>query len=314
MSVKIHFLNTGSGDCTIIHFPERVRKSDKKEKSERIMMVDLNHHENDDEDYNEYENVIEYYKNNFVDEKGNVKPIFRFVCSHPHHDHFCGLNKLFSDKGIDVVNFWDLDHGFEPDSFDGHPWHSDDWEKYKKIRKGGEGNPTIIKTHRGDQPRLYWNDEEDRISILSPSLEMIKKAHYKEDGTKRDAKDVDIDSISYALTIQINSKKIILAGDSKDDVWQDIFDNCKSLLKDCDILKAGHHGQESAFHKEAGTLMNPGYVIFSNSEEEDKNNGAEKLYKGALPNSQIYKTHEKGTIVATIPFEEDEKITFEFSK
>lgn len=310
MAVKIHFLNTGSGDCTIIHFPERTRKSDNATKNERIMMVDLNHCE----DHEEYENIINYYKNNFQDENGYVKPIFRFVCSHPHHDHICGLNKFFNDSGISVLNFWDLPHGFEPESFDGHPWHKDDWNKYKEIRNGGVGNPTVIKTYREDAPRLYWNDDEDRITVLSPSSSLLQKANHKEDGTLRDAKDVDIDSMSYALAIQINSRKIILAGDGKNDTWQDIFDNCKDSLKGCNILKAGHHGHESGFHEEAVKLMNPGYIIFSNSAEEDKNNGAENLYKKHTPNATIYKTHQNGTIVATIPYDNSENITFEFSK
>lgn len=307
MAVKIHFLNVGSGDCTIVHFPARTRK-DGKEKAERIMMIDLNHHE----DHKDFEHVIDYYKNKFRDENNYLKPIFRFICTHPHHDHFCGFKKLFDNEEIKIWNFWDLDHEFEPENFDGHPWHKEDWDTYQEKRSNKTGNPTIIRTYREDKPRLYWNDEEDRISILAPSLEMIKKAHEKEDGSKRDPKDVQIDSISYALAIKINSKKVILAGDGKEDCWQNIFDNCSEGITECNILKAGHHGHESGFHEKAVKLMNPNFIIFSNSKEEDKENGAEKLYKNVLPNSQIYKTHEKGTIIATLPYNDNEKITFDF--
>jgi beta-lactamase superfamily II metal-dependent hydrolase len=307
MSVKIHFLNTGSGDCTIVHFPER-RWTNGRISNERIMMVDLNH----SEDHNEYEHIIDYYKHNFRDANGYVKPIFRFICSHPHHDHFCGLNKLL-ESGINIENFWDLIHDFEPESFDGHSWHKDDWEAYNKIRNGNVSNVTIIRAQRENESQLYWNDKEDRIKILSPSASMIYKAHYKEDGTRKDSKDVDIDSISYALAIQINSKKIILAGDGKDNAWQDIYDNCKNSIKNCNILKAGHHGQECAFHEDATKLMNPDYIIFSNSGEEDKNYGAENLYKKVIPRSEIYKTHKDGTIIATVPYDDNAAITFDFA-
>ena len=60
MGVGFHFMNVGSGDCTIVHFPERTR-IDGKEIAERIMMVDVYHHDNDEE----YEDIIDYYKRYF---------------------------------------------------------------------------------------------------------------------------------------------------------------------------------------------------------------------------------------------------------
>lgn len=305
--VKIHFLNVGCGDCTIVHFPERTRKSDGKTKTERIMMIDLYHHE----DHEEYEHVIDYYKNNFKNDDGSLKPIFRFVLSHPHQDHICGLNKLFNDNDIEILNFWDLEHSFEPENFDGHPTHKDDWDMYQVKRIKQDGNPTIIRTNRDDTPRLYWNDDEDRITILSPSLEMLKNAHSnKEDETKRKPHEIDVDSISYALVLKINDRKIIFAGDGKEDTWQDIFDNCKEHIKNCHILKAPHHGHESAFHEESVKLMNPKFIVFSNSKDEDNSNGAESKYKKVLPNSSIYKTCDEGTIIAHCPFDSQEEIQF----
>ena len=49
--------------------------------------------------------------------------------------------------------------------------------------------------------------------------------------------------------------------------------------------------------------MNPEYVIFSNSKEEDESNGAEELYQKALPNAQILKTCDWGTIVMEVPYD-----------
>lgn len=304
--IKIHFLNVGCGDCTIVHFPER-KTHDGRTKSERIMMIDLYHHDNHDE----YEHIIDYYKNNFKNDNGSLKPIFRFVLSHPHQDHICGLNTLFHDSSIEILNFWDLDHRFEPENFDGHPTHKDDWSAYQAKRVAKEGNPTIIHTHREDTPRLYWADSEDRISVLSPSLEMLKKAHSdKEDGTKRKPYEIDVDSISYALLLKVNNRKIIFAGDGKADTWQDILDNCKDYIKNCDILKAPHHGHDSAFHEDAVKLMSPKFIIFSNSKDEDKSNGAESKYKKAVPGAFIYKTCDEGTIIAHCPFNEQEEIQF----
>jgi len=309
MGVEFHFLNVGSGDCTIVHFPERTRR-DGKEIAERIMMVDMYHHDNDQE----YENIIDYYKKHFKNNDGSIKPIFRFVCTHPHQDHICGLKKLFDDHDIKILNFWDLKHSFEPEDFDHHPTHEDDWDTYETLG-GKNSRATVILTTREDTPRQFWNDDEDRITVMSPSESLIEYAHYKDDGTKRESHNVEIDEMSYTLMIRINQGKVILAGDGHAaPCWNDIHDNCKKEIENCAILKAGHHGQEASFHEEAVKLMSPLLIIFSNSKDQDEENGADNLYKKAVPSALILKTWEKGTIVLDVPFDSSEKISYSTSK
>ncbi|MDD5147145.1 MAG: hypothetical protein PHV63_01150 [Candidatus Daviesbacteria bacterium] len=308
MGVRIHFLNVGSGDCTIVHFPYREVKNNQgqviKTKEERITFIDLNHYD----DQAEYENVLNYYKNSndFRDTNGKLKPIFRFICSHPHMDHIYGLSKLFNDTELEIINFWDLEHEFVPEDLDYNEQYQNDWETYQEIRKGY--TLRIIKTYREDSPRNYWKDYEDRITILSPSLKLIKMAHYNEDGSKKEQ--VEIDEMSYALLIRVNNKKIILGGDGQERVWNDIFENCKEEIAGCSVLKASHHGHESGFHEEAIKIMKPQFIVFSNSKQEDEQNGASDKYKMVLPNTTIYKTHEFRTIIADIPFNDTEDIAF----
>ena len=294
--VKIHFLNVGYGDCTIVHWPERETTNSHgsvtKEKPERIMMLDLCHHDT----HAEYEHIIDYYKANFTRPNSTLKPIFRYICSHPHSDHICGLAKLFNHREIEILNFWDLEHSFEPEDFEGHDTHAQDWKTYKKMGDLETKSPTTILTYREDPPRDFWHDGEDRITVLAPSKKLIHKAHYTEDGKKKDP--VEIDEISYALLIRINQTKVLLAGDGKERTWNDIFENCQQDIKDIDILKAGHHGQESGFHEEAVKLMKPKYIIFSNSKEQDILHGASVKYQKAVSNATILKTCDHGTIIA----------------
>lgn len=302
MSVDFHFLDVGHGDCTIIHFPERTAGNRTKE--ERIMMVDIYHDGDDDE----REDVIEYYKCHFCNPDGTYKPIFRFVCTHPHQDHICGLNALLNESGIPICNFWDLPHSFEPTDFDGHPTHEDDWNAYKTLR-GANSPATVIRTNREESPRLYWNDSEDRITVLSPSKELIHTAHYTEDEAKRESDEIEIDEMSYALLVMVNSRGVVLAGDGRSSpCWNDIYANCKGLLPSCWILKAGHHGQECAVHEDAIREMNPVHIVFTNSKEEDRDNGAAKEYKRLCPNATIHKTCDSGTIVIRVPFDGQQPI------
>jgi metal-dependent hydrolase (beta-lactamase superfamily II) len=298
MGVEFHFLNVGYGDCTIVHWPERTRGD--KTLDERIMMVDIYHHE----DHEEYEDAIKYYKANFKNPDGSIKPIFRFVCSHPHQDHICGLKKLFDDNGINILNFWDLEHSFVPDDFGGHPTHEEDWEAYELL--GSKESPaTVLRYTRETTPQPLWNEHGDRITILSPSKSLVKCAHYKDDGTKRDT--VEIDEMSFALSIRVNGRSVILAGDGRATTWNDIYENCKDTLKECYVLKAGHHGQESSFHEDAVKLMEPILIVLSNSKEENDSNGSEAKYKKACPKALICKTWE-GTVFVKVPFVADKPI------
>ena len=299
MAFKFHFLNVGDGDCTIIDFPERRIISSGKEIDNRVMMIDIHHHD----DHDDYEHVIDYYQKNFKDNSGLVKPIFRYVSTHPHKDHLKGLNNLLDS--ITVVNFWDIEHEFEPDQ-NGPDWdeYKDDWERYVEIRKN-KTEPRALFYTDTLSPLPYW--DEDRIEILSPSKELYDFVHTKEDGTKRTKEEigVQLNNLSYVLLIHVNDLKIVLAGDAEPKCWEYILKNHKDKIKDIDILKAPHHGRESAFHEEAVKWMNPRYIVFSAS--EDCEHTVPEKYEKAASRGIVYNTSELGSFILDCDF--DGKIT-----
>src|SRR5215218_38312 len=127
--IKIHFLNVGHGDCTIIEHANR-----------NITMIDINNGSGIDDDsfkhivetlapercaalmikhaagYDEdtllaeagYDiqlaNPVAYFKEAFPG-----RSIFRYIQSHPDCDHLRGLVGL-NDEGISITNFWDTTH------------------------------------------------------------------------------------------------------------------------------------------------------------------------------------------------------------
>lgn len=297
MDVQFYFLNVGDGDCTIVHFPPRELQLDQNTKfDERIMMVDIHHHDN----HNNYEDVIDYFKTNFPG-----KSIFRFIATHPQKDHITGIKQLFEDNDIHVWNFWDLQHDFEP-SMEGEEWetYKEDWEKYCELRK-----KEFVKNYWDYHKQIkFW--DEDRIEILSPSKELHNLVHYKEDGTKRDAEGIGqlINNMSYVLLIRINNIKILLAADAEEKCWEYILRYHTEEIKNVDILKAPHHGRATGFHEDAVKLMNPKYIVFSMSKETaDSEDSAEKNYAKLLPNAQIIKTSDYGSVIAKCDFNGDIK-------
>ncbi|BCX14581.1 MAG: hypothetical protein KatS3mg088_264 [Patescibacteria group bacterium] len=293
--VNFHFLDVGDGDCTIVDFPERVVKSTGKTKNARVMMVDIHHHD----DHNDYEHVINYYKQNIGD-----RSIFRFIATHPQKDHIKGIKQLFEDYGIEILNFWDLEHDFEPDKGDEY-WedYKDDWEKYCEIR--------VMKDEEGLCVRRYWDHQsgiqywdEDRIEILSPSKELYQFVHYTEEGEKRSKEEIGelINNMSYVLLVRINNLKVLLAADAEEKCWEYILKKHKKKIENIDILKAAHHGRLSGFHEEAVKIMRPKHIVFSCSSDTDHEHGAEDEYKKIVPDAEFYKTYHYGTIVLNCDF------------
>lgn len=299
MPVKIHFLNVGAGDCTIIHLPERILYNKQTGSvianlPERITMIDFKHHE----DHDEYEHVIDYYKENFAN-----KSIFRLINTHPHHDHIRGLHKLFEDSGIEVVNFWDVPHTFKPESFEGDDWHKDDWDTYQAIRDTSINTPKTLNYTKENERKPFWDEDNDNIFILSPTKELLDYGHYDSEGNERDAANIEIDDISYALMLKVNDVKVIFSGDGREKTWESIMGHSPDLVKNVTILKAPHHGVESAFHEASVKHINPTHVVFSNGYQEDVDHGSESLYSKHLPSANILKTSDHGTLIASIDYD-----------
>src|SRR5262249_40567645 len=112
MSVDFHFLNVGDGDCIIVDIPARhLENNPAVTFPSRLMMIDTHHHD----DHGDFEDVVDYYRRNFIGAQGELRPVFRYIQSHPHADHLQGLSYI--SQQIPIFNFWDLEHSFEPEKY-----------------------------------------------------------------------------------------------------------------------------------------------------------------------------------------------------
>jgi hypothetical protein len=93
MTTIFHFLNLERSDCTIVHFPEK-SINDNMTIDERIVMVNSCH----PDEQNDYQKVVDYYKDNFRNHEGSLKPIFHFACKRPHQDQKCNIKDLYRFK------------------------------------------------------------------------------------------------------------------------------------------------------------------------------------------------------------------------
>jgi beta-lactamase superfamily II metal-dependent hydrolase len=256
---KIHFLNVGHGDCTIIEHANG-----------NLTMIDVNNGEELDEDsadaileksssssieylhrwtqwkvtgvpvqsllaeagYDvELTNPIEFLQTNYPGES-----IFRYIQTHPDFDHMRGLGALESSD-IEIVNFWDTPNSRQWDPEADKESDRPDWDAYQRYRSGN--GPKVLKLYRGSVGKYFNRDENDvpggnGLYILSPTAPLIQECDVE--GRRNE--------LSYVLQYRVANRTIILGGDAEQTAWESIYQEYGSKLK-CDVLKASHHGRDS---------------------------------------------------------------------
>ena len=267
---RIHFLNVLEGDSNIIEHD-----------SGRITVMDVSNAYNDEDtpeekavkasqqrqemrrrtnvpsgkvDYQQKlapDNPIAYLK-----EHMGTRNIFRFIISHPDMDHIDGIRDLYTE--FTITNTWDTVNSKTVDVngyFAGY--NKEDWIFYTQLRAGKITSTTRL-TYYDTDSCLYF--KEDRLKILCPSRELVKRAN--ESG--------DYNDLSYVLLYSIPKKggafwKIVFAGDSDDHSWEYILKNYREEVSDIDVLLAPHHGRDSKRNYDFLKVLNPKVTLLGNA-------------------------------------------------
>ncbi len=301
-STKIHYLNVGHGDCTLIEHP-----------SGRITMIDINNSKSLPEGDEvalaaslgislsqfrmgtfQTKSWEEYYRSLLVDPRDywnahfGGRNLFRYIQTHPDLDHMGGLASLFWGEKVPLENFWDYDHAKTMTKTDfGHGRHDwNDWLAYEYLRDGQRADGTthkVIKRLR-DETGDYWT--EDGLTILGPTPNLIE--YCDRIGKYNNA--------SYVLRLDYGGRGVILPGDAEKPAWDSIEAHYDTADLTCDILKAAHHGRESGYSKTAVTAMSPSFVICSVGKKPDTDASDEYRSHGA----KVLSTRYHGTITVQI--------------
>jgi competence protein ComEC len=296
--LKIHFLNVGHGDCTIVQFP-----------SGRIAMIDINDSGLLDEDtedelgrkmdtlgpsiyrvlgldlpellkkkLQEYittkiEDPVRYFTANFG------TSIFRYIQSHPDMDHMSGLARLIR-SGVSIANFWDTAHSVqkEPQWKEGK-YDERDWQAYQQLRNSDKARKYTLGNSLD-----YFN--EDGISILYPT-----------GGTSNAT---DPNDVSYVLLITYGECCILLAGDAPAKVWENIHEEISAGgrgYRRVHLFKAPHHGRKSGYYWPFVKSLKPDMTVVSVGDLAAEHDAADSYEK--YSSVGCYTTREYGTIIAT---------------
>jgi competence protein ComEC len=289
--MKVHFLNVGHGECTIIEHP-----------SGRLTMVDIN--TSKEYDWETLQEYIEEKRNRsplssglfgmppnpatgllvgvaggfggltdalfeisarqeankevtdpiaFLQANYPNRPLFRFILTHPDLDHMRGIKRLYETVGF--ANFWDVAHTKPTPTFksDGD---KEDWTFYQRLRYGAFGL-WPKQYYRGHQLFAFARDENgmlggDCIEILSPTPALVQSCNVAEKSN----------DLSYVLRVAHENRSVLLTGDIEDEAWDDLVRTYGVGLKS-DFMAASHHGRDSGYHPPALRLINPHSVVVS---------------------------------------------------
>lgn len=270
---KMHFLNVGDGDCTIIKLPDN-----------EVMIVDLcNARSNTYEADPKFENPIKY-----LSEMYSSSYIFRYVQTHPEMDHMDGMAD-FSNK-FSFINFWDTNNNRKKPSDFSTKFREEDWDKYQELRKSD-----IAKYRLRSNTSIGLNNRTFpyRIYVISPSQKLVEDANNGEDWNL----------LSYVILIEYEGFKLLLGGDASDTAWGDIYEYtqndevAKELLTNVTIFKASHHGRNSSYCGiDMLNLMNPKTIIISKGSVPGEKSAYGKYYNWARGADNMYLTSQ-GTII-----------------
>jgi len=301
MMVRVHFVNVGHGDCTVVEFQD----------AGRVAVIDINR--SSDYDETTLNEMAQYAWSHaskasqylfkagvmsadelFTEAGVRLKPNdpiaylrnfssgkpFRFISTHPHMDHLSGLTALRDEFGFS--NFWVVRNSLQPtDKLDAQ--QQKDWDLYKSYRDATKTKFDDVKIVRPmeDDSMDFW--EQDGIQILSPCQALIDLAHQKNNPN----------IMSYVLLITYGETRILLGGDAVEETWEYIYENHQDLIQGISILKASHHGRETGYHQPSLELMKPGHVIVSVGKKPVTD--ASNKYRKYSEN--VWSTRWKGNIV-----------------
>lgn len=234
MSMTLHFLNVGNGDCTIIELPDG-----------NLMMVDIC---NGGGTNRQRTDPIRYLRNR--------TDLFLYVQTHPDMDHMDGLAALA--RKCKISNFWDTENtkprpDFTSPYSKGKP---EDWDAYQRLRQNAKPYYRSVSpvTRQGGGTFPY------ELFVLHPTEQAIRDAN----------RAGEWNNAAYVLLLKEQGFKALIAGDIDDSVWEELYhwasqnSAARDLVSNICVFKVSHHGRQSGYcGADWLNLTNPKEIVIS---------------------------------------------------
>lgn len=305
----LHFIYVGEGDCTIIEYQNDTKKylycidfgggmSLLKRKTnvvkylENLGCKNKNNTHNDNNTKNDSNNMLNDAHNNIKDtENNNVE--LNCILTHPHFDHYQDLELLHQNFDIHKFYYSNLYEDYSKVNFT---------DKYLNTLHYNQKVRDVVKTFSPGQKQqvfsddIIFQDENICMVVLWPTK------NYKDINN-----DFNDNSMVILITLPKKNKNIILMADAGVKAEKEIMDKYPEL-KNVDIIKIGHHGNNSSSSQDFIDKMNPKIVINSTGPHllgcglinlHISSKVMKAWQKARNGDTKIYTTYKDGNIIIT---------------
>jgi competence protein ComEC len=223
VSNKVHFLNVGLADCTII------------EMDNDLVVIDCGYRRTG------YSASKPTNIKNYLNDVIGKTIIDLLIVTHPHHDHFIGMEDMIGS--FKVLRYW------------GSPYErryadaslsNDEWNEYVKLR-----NKLVPESNRQMTPY-----KGETIKIGSCTFFVVGPRNNVNSDNNRECHDA-----SLVVWVSSPSNTLLVCGDASDLELKRISLDYK--LSDCTILRASHHGSENGADLDFLKSISPRDTIIS---------------------------------------------------
>lgn len=287
--LRVHFVDVGQGDCTILEFPDG-----------KTMIVDAG-----DTGISSRRAVISYAH------ALNIDTFDVLLLTHPDSDHAGGM--------ADVLDCYGAEQIWMPYCLNTHVNNA-----YAAFvdAAGESGAPMLV----SQMYRSVLSDEIDHFyygMILAPLSPEIEDSAYTEPNAAP-AGEEEFNDASAVLYVEYAGRRLLLTGDASTEVEDRLVEDYSVTegeifafevetdwgrqlltprLEGLDFLKAGHHGSSGSTGRALAELCRPQAFFVSagadNPYAHPSMASAERIL-AASPSAQIWRTDEVGSIVLTV--------------
>jgi beta-lactamase superfamily II metal-dependent hydrolase len=292
--LKLWFLDVGHGDCCYIELPNGAR-----------MMIDCGGGDNNwPSKLLTHYNVTKSLSPVPLPTPTGAYGLDSLVITHPHGDHISDIAAIH-----DSIGFQLLTGGYRP-FIDKIADSSIDFKK--RGQQAAKKFKEVVKGYCGE-----YDANNDRVALAKlASACHVEKARFidYEDG-------IDLNDISYLVSISYSGQKILFAGDLTASAIGKILKSNKAqkfkdFVKGTTVLKVAHHGRENGCSEELFQLFGSKPVLCVASDEvlNDRNQGTSNIQwytartsdvkisiNGAMESRKVLTTRKDKDIYLQIP-------------
>ena len=272
--LKIFMLSIGNGDAILIRTKEQTILIDTANVTERDLLVkEL--------------------------EKLSVTKIDKLILTHPHADHISGARMLIKPTEKQLADYPCLKKISVSEVYDnGVPYGSTIYKNYMKtVKKTGIRYETL---KVGDTLDFGGGV---KFKVLFPTTELVEDM--KNGKSAKDNKVYRMNNSSIVGRLIYKDFSMMFTGDSEKEAEAMILKNNDTKDLKCDVLKSGHHGNQSSSTKDFVAAVNPSVVLISAGDKTDNVAGhprikpLENYMAQGISTKNIFCTKWNGTITVT---------------